>query len=295
MYKKLILFSSILILTGNHLTAQIDEFRNSWQQTVDSTNANFFKAQYLNISKEQLFELFDNLPSFEMFRDNYFTTGVPTNKAIDKNTADIKFQISVIQRLTKSILPLNTSLMLSYTQKSFWNAYENSSPFSDNNYNPGLMLMRPILYNNHLKGIGTLAFEHESNGLDSIKSRSWNYLTVSGVYFFNASFSVQAKLWAGKLGSENMDLYKYKGYGLLAINYRDLRDRFGCSLILNPNSNLSSINTQFELNFRPSKKANQYLFLQWYNGYAEGLLEYNKYSSMLRVGICIKPPIRSLY
>lgn len=295
MYKRLIVIFSIVILMGSQSTAQVKAFKNLWQQTVDSTNAHFFKAQYLNIDKAQLFDLFDNLPSFGIFRDNYFSTGVPTNQTIKNNTADVKYQISVLQRLTKSILPFNTSLMLSYSQKSFWNVYENSSPFSDNNYNPGLMLMRPVLHKNQLMGLAMIAFEHESNGLDSLKSRSWNYLTVSGVYFFNASFSVQVKAWAGKMGTGNDDLYKYKGYGLLAINFRDLNDRFGCSLIVNPTSDISRVNTQFELNFRPNKNSNQYLFLQWYNGYAEGLLAYREYSSMVRIGICIKPPMRSFY
>ena len=44
-----------------------------------------------------------------------------------------------------------------------------------------------------------------------------------------------------------------------------------------------------------SSKSNQYLFIQWYNGYGESLLDYNKYSSMVRAGICIKPPLRNLY
>lgn len=295
MFKKLIVIFGLVIITGTQLNAQIKEFRGLWKQTIDSTNANFFKPQYLNIDKEQLFDLFDNLPSFGIFKDNYLSTGVPTNQAIGRSTADVKYQISILQRLTKSILPFNTSLLLSYSQKSFWNVYENSSPFSDNNYNPGLMLMRPILHKNQLMGMAMIAFEHESNGLDSLKSRSWNYLTISGVYFFNASFSVQVKAWAGKMGTGNEDLYKYRGYGLLAVNFRTLNDRFGCSLIINPTSDISRVNTQFELNFRPNKNSNQYLFLQWYNGYAEGLLAYKSYSSMVRIGICIKPPMRSFY
>ncbi len=65
----------------------------------------------------------NNQPSFGIYRDNYFITGVPTNQKINKYTADAKFQISFRQILFKSILPKNNLLALTYTQKSFWNIY----------------------------------------------------------------------------------------------------------------------------------------------------------------------------
>ena len=40
---------------------------------------------------------------------------------------------------------------------------------------------------------------------------------------------------------------------------------------------------------------NQYFFIQYYNGYGEGLLDYNKFHSRLRVGFVIKPQNFSNY
>ncbi|MDE5634474.1 MAG: phospholipase A, partial [Muribaculaceae bacterium] len=48
-----------------------------------------------------------------------------------------------------------------------------------------------------------------------------------------------------------------------------------------------------EVAYRFSTKSNQYLFAQYYNGYGEGLLDYKKYHSQLRVGIVIKPTLFS--
>ncbi|MFR7812064.1 MAG: phospholipase A, partial [Butyricimonas faecihominis] len=107
-------------------------------------------------------ELFDNTPSFSIFRDIYFVTGVPTNRKIDKHSSEAKFQISIRQRLTKSILPFKTFLYLTYTQRSFWDIYGKSSPFLDNNFNPGLSLSKALIYRNQLMGIAVLSFEHES-------------------------------------------------------------------------------------------------------------------------------------
>lgn len=248
------------------------------------------------IDEKSALELFDNTPSFGIFRDNYFVTGIPTNHKIDKNTADAKFQISIRQRLTKSILPFKTFLYLTYTQRSFWDVYGKSSPFLDNNFNPGLSLSKAVIYRNHLMGIAVLSFEHESNGRDSLASRSWNYISLSGSWFIDYRFSVQLKVWGGWVDKEgNPDLLKYKGYGFVAFNYQSANERLWCSAVINPRRQFVDMNTTLEVNFKPSRNANEYLFVQFYNGYAENLLEYNRYVSMVRFGICIKPVLRNYY
>jgi phospholipase A1 len=288
----------------SNLFAQFKEVEEMWMHQLDTANkVNFTKPAYLKIDEKEILNLLDKQPSFGMYKDNYIISGVPTNDAINKYTADIKFQVSIRQRLTKSVLPFNTFLLLTYTQKSFWDIYKKSAPFEDNNYNPGLALVKPIIYKNQLRGAASFVLEHESNGKDSLDSRGWNYVVLSGVYFFNANWSLQAKLWAGFLdqgepeldGGGNPDLFKYRGYGLVAVNYRSFNDKVRVSAIINPRSKFGDFNTQLELNLKLNSKANQYLFVQWYQGYAESLLEYNRFTSMVRVGICIKPPMRNFY
>jgi phospholipase A1 len=300
--KQLIIVIFSFFICSSH--AQVKEIEEMWRNQVDSAKTDFTHPMYFEINDfDKILELIDNLPSFGMYRDNYVISGFPVNEKITKYSADIKFQISVRQRLTKTVLPYNTFLMLTYTQKSFWDVYAKSSPFRDSNYNPGLSLIKPVIYKNQLRGMAAIAFEHESNGKDSLESRGWNYFVLSGHYFFNAYFSVQPKIWAGWLdrgddgleGGGNTDLYKYRGYGLIAFNYRSLNDKFGVSAIINPRNKFKNFNTQIELNFKLNFKANQYFFIQWYNGYGESLLEYNKYTSMIRAGICIKPPLKNVY
>ena len=48
-------------------------------------------------------------------------------------------------------------------------------------------------------------------------------------------------------------------------------------------------NTSIDLNYRLFKRDNQYLFLQYYNGYGEGLLAYKEFHTQIRVGICLSP------
>lgn len=287
----------LLLFCNSGLYAQdLTDIEEDLLRQQGEQSGSIIKPAYFYMDKQTIIRVLDRAPSFGMFRDNYFITGIPTNKEINGQTADAKFQISIRQRLTKTTLPLETFLMLTYTQKSFWNIYDNSSPFTDNNYNPGLSLSTPIMRNNQLRGMTVISLEHESNGKDSLDSRSWNYLALSATYFFNFYFSGQAKVWPALIdGENNQDLYKYRGYGLLAFNFRTLNDRFWCSLIINPRDRLRSYNTTVELNFKLSPKSNPYLFLQWYNGYGENLLNYNQYTSMVRIGICMKPPMWNFY
>lgn len=87
----------------------------------------------------------------------------------------------------------------------------------------------------------------------------------------------------------------YKGYGLLALNYQSKSDRLWVSLILNPTNKFNNVNTTVEINFKPGANVNQFLFLQYFSGYGENMLDYTHYLSMVRLGICIKPSIKNFY
>ena len=89
---------------------------------------------------------FDNGPYFGLYKDNYFTVGTTLlpHQPPSKTNSDVKFQISIAQRLTKSKLPWNTFLFLMYTQKTFWNVFEESPPMRDMNFNPGIGISKPF-------------------------------------------------------------------------------------------------------------------------------------------------------
>lgn len=222
---------------------------------------------YLHIDEKNALKLFDEEPSFGIFRDNYFTTAIPFNQPINHKTADAKFQISIRQRLTKSILPFNTFLYVTYTQKSFWHIYRTSLPFRDNNFNPGLSIGKLIIRNNQLKEITIFSFEHESNGRDSIDSRDWNYFLFSFTHFFKMRFSAEAKAWAGWIDKKgNPRLLRYKDYDLIALNYQSADERLWCSLILYLRNKFINFNTIVEFNYKLRKQDNPYLFIQCYPG-----------------------------
>ena len=147
---------------------------------------------------------------FGLYKDNYFIFGPSISQKPNRENTNIKFQISIAQKLTKSTLPWGTYLYLYYTQKVFWNVLQNSMPMTDLNFNPGVGLAKPVFIKDRFIGKLTLQLEHESNGRDGEESRSWNKVTFGGSVMVDPNFIVYGKFWIPIIdGVNNKDILKY--------------------------------------------------------------------------------------
>ena len=243
------------------------------------------------INKKSVDSIIKKAPSFSIHEDNYFISGIPLNEDINKSTADAKYQISFKQLMTRNTLPWDTYLFLTYTQKAFWNIYENSSPFQEINFNPGVGLGKPI-YNNkkRLVGLASVSFEHESNGRDSIFSRSWNSIRLKYSTMIGEKTTITAEAWAPFLYKDgNPDLFDYIGPAELNIEHDFIPKRLIGKLMLRKGLEWNWQGAyRARLLYRPFKMSNQYFMLEWFNGYAESLINYNEHVNMIRIGYVIK-------
>lgn len=246
-------------------------------------------SQFLN--KAEVKEYFKTSPSFSIYKDNYFIGGIPLNTAIDKNTADVKYQVSVRQVVTPSPLPLNTHLVASYTQKSFWNIWANSSPFEEINFNPAIGLYKAVFSKkDEVIGMMSLVVEHQSNGRDSIFSRSWNTINYSYIARIGENTLLRSEVWF-PMGykSDNPRLLDYVGLFNLKLmhdfipNKLSAEVRFRKGLKFNGNGSLRT-----RIYYNPFGKTQQYLMLEWYMGHAENLLDYMEFRNRVRLGFVIK-------
>lgn len=240
---------------------------------------------------------FSNQPYFGLYKDNYFIFGPSVGPKPTKENTNIKFQISIAQRLTRSTLPWGTYLYLFYSQKCFWNVLENSMPMTDLNFNPGIGLTKPLFVKNRYIGKMSLIVEHESNGRDSIQSRSWNKISLAAHIYVTPNLMVHGKVWIPIVdGENNRDLLKYAGIFQTGFQVMSNDRRFTGGVVLTKRQGWNlNFNTTLEFCWRIFKGDNQYFFVQYYNGYGEGLLAYKEFHSQLRAGICIKPKLFSEY
>ncbi|CCX44447.1 phospholipase A1 superfamily [Prevotella sp. CAG:1031] len=240
---------------------------------------------------------FDRGPYFGLYKDNYFIFGTSVNHTPTKTNTDIKFQISIQQRLTRSTLPFGTYLYLFYSQKCWWNVLENSMPMVDLNFNPGIGLAKPLFVKNRYVGKVTLMAEHESNGRDGLASRSWNKISLAASIMIDPQVTVHGKVWIPIVdGQNNRDILDYSGIYQVGTEFTSRNRRFTASVVLVKRRGWKlNYNTIIELGYRIFRRDNQFLFLQFYNGYGECMLDYNQFRSRVRVGIVIKPRLFSEY
>ena len=294
----LLVFLTITLIISSNMRAQTIAMDDTLQESINQRlkKLSIFEEEQIEVNEEDILKQIDNKPAFGIYRDNYFTTGIPLNQSINKNTADALFQVSIRHRMTKSRLPFNTFLYLTYTQKSFWDIYDKSAPFRDNNYNPSLGLAKYIIHNNLLKGAAFLQIEHESNGRAGVESRSWNMISLSSKYFFNSQLTLGIKLWIPIVdGEENRDLITYRGVGSLSANYRSKDKRWWFTGEITPRKKIGDFNTSLTAAFKISIKSNQYLYVRFYDGRGENLLDYKKYNLNIRVGFCVKPDFQNIF
>lgn len=249
----------------------------------------------LQLNSDSIREDFDNRPFFGLYKDNYFVFGPSIAHRPSAQNTNVKFQISIAQRLSKSVLPFGTYAYLFYSQKCFWNVLENSMPMTDLNFNPGLGLAKPLFVRDKFIGKVMLVLEHESNGRDGDDSRSWNKISLGANIMIGPNLMVHGKFWIPIVdGENNRDILDYSGIYQIGMQMQSLNQRFtgSVTLVKRRGWNLN-YNVIAELGMRMWKNANEFLFVQLYNGYGEGLLEYNKFHSQLRVGLLIKPDLFS--
>lgn len=266
----------VIIIAGMNLPAmgQIVTSEKSEAQIADSIRAEL-----------------DSRPYFSLYKDTYFVGGTVLGGKPTIHNSDVKFQISFQQRLTKSVLPWHSYLYLFYTQKAMWNVLERSLPFHDLNFNPGIGISRFIILKNRLVGKATLIVEHESNGKDGIESRSWNKISLAAEAYISPQLMAHAKFWIPIIDGEyNRDILKYSGIsqaGFQAIS-NDNKWVLDMTMVKRKGWNFN-FNTIVQLGYRINNNSNQFIMLQYYNGYGETMLDYNQYHSRIRFGLLIRP------
>lgn len=191
--------------------------------------------------------------------------------------------------------PWLASLHFAYTQTSLWNLSDDSAPFEDSSYRPSFFF--DIQGNNELSLMPAFVrtgYEHESNGQADEESRSMDTAYIWpfwGGQYRGRDWFVAPKIWTYLVkGGENPDISKYRGYSEIYFQYGN-EDSWLIATKFRP-GRLSHSAYQVELSW-PTRKAifsrtGGFLFLQYFDGYGESLLNYNERSDrQIRIGFAI--------
>jgi phospholipase A1/A2 len=223
-------------------------------------------------------------------------TILDTDRDAESQNIEAKFQISFKVKLWEDILGKNMDLWFAYTQLSFWQVYNKtfSSPFRESNYEPELLLNFRTDYNLFgLKGrIVNVGINHQSNGRGQMLSRSWNRI-VATAGFERGNFNLLLKTWyrlpESRHEDDNPKIMKYMGYGELWGTYYWGKHRFGIMFRnnLRTSDNKGAIQLDWSFPFPFAKNDRVSGYIQYFNGYGESLLDYDKSINRIGVGLML--------
>ena len=233
-------------------------------------------------------------PVLGLWKHSYIATGFATNRPVSQYSSDVKFQLSMALRLWS--INGKVDFFATYSQRSIWDIYQKSCPFRETAYNPGLW----VAWQTGKKVRLLFGIEHESNGLGDENSRSFNYATVASLYEPLPRWRFGARAWYGYFFHNediNQKYFRYRGVMQLWATFHTLNDRFSVTALVNPTVTFTRYNAQVEASWKMVKRGDWLpsLFVQYCYGYGETMIDYNRLSSKIRVGISLTNNKLNLY
>jgi phospholipase A1 len=216
--------------------------------------------------------------------------------------ANARFQFSFKFRVLTPVGNVSDvwhDLYFGYTQTSLWDLHSLSKPFYDTSYKPTVFFYRES-FERKLAWVDRLGMQfgvqHESNGQSVARSRSLNSFYLTPIFAWNLPRGWQLAL-APRLNTyinkdENPDIAHYRGYvewGLSAEH----RAGFKLSAYVRKGNatgyGSAELNASWALDSLFPELGGRVL-LQYFNGWGESLLDYNKRRpDQLRLGFMLVP------
>lgn len=213
---------------------------------------------------------------------------------------EVKFQVSFKTPFWEQPFGENTALFFAYTGQSYWQAYNSdvSSPFRETNHEPEIFAAWATDWKvgGWQVPLFTAGVAHQSNGQSGLRSRSWNRIYTEmafekdrWVILFKPWWRIPEKRKEDPLqpdGDDNPDIDDYMGYFELYSAYKWDEQNFGIML----RNNLRSDNkgaVQLDWTFPLDDEGKLRGYVQYFNGYGESLIDYNRHVNRLGVGFVL--------
>ena len=217
-----------------------------------------------------------------------------------RHGADARFQLSFKYRLfdpessLSRFSPLFSNLYFTYTQTSLWDLGEDSSPFRDTSYRPGLYYGWAGSGKDGRPDDWRLGLEHESNGQSGADSRSINIAYLRPIWHMDMAhgrrLTFMPKFYDYLDKSDNDDIQRYRGYADWIVRYGREDGLIVNGVYRQGTAGYASgqLDLSYPLSARIFARTGTFVHLQLFSGYGETLLDYNRdRDTQLRIGFSI--------
>ena len=213
------------------------------------------------------------------------------NPDFRNESAEAQFQVSLKVPVMLDLLGDRMDIYAAYTNRSFWQVYndEESQPFRETNHEPEIWAQFENDYSlfgfrNVVNSVGLI---HQSNGRSGVLSRSWNRLFGNFV-FQRRNIAFGFKPWIIiDDANENDDIEDYLGHGEFRIGWAD--DGHVLALMLRNQLESGFDRGAVEMSWSFPLFDYPYLkgYVQYFYGYGESLVDYDRKVNRLGVGISL--------
>lgn len=246
--------------------------------TFMSHKPNYFLFGAMN------FKGYDSQPYQEQYR----------NDEIEARDAETQFQISFKFPLAIGLFNQPLDLYAAYTNRSFWQLFSTdiSSPFRETNHEPEVWLQMPSDWQlagirNKLNMVGIV---HQSNGQGGVLSRSWNRVYANAIFEIG-DLALDIKPWI-RLPEEdekddNPDITDFLGHCELRAAYAIKGHTLSLMLRNNLESGFKNGAVEFGWSFPFGSYDLIKGYIQYFSGYGESLIDYNRYVNRVGVGFLL--------
>lgn len=281
------------------IPSRIAATANSSNQTAPDTESSAAppKAKALNKRIDEEKQGNSNAFLIRAYKPNYFLPVTYTTNRLDNPVYDFKpqqieskFQLSFQFNWWDHPLGTDSRFYFAYTQLSLWQTYNTkSAPFRETDYEPEAGL--DVTINQDLMGLNfrklRASFIHQSNGQGGLRSRSWNRLALQTAFGWG-NFAGALRGWyripESRTTDDNPDITNYLGYGDLILAYKFPTGTLSATLRNNLKSdNRGSIEIDYSFPFNKHIKG----YVQYFNGYGESLIDYNRSINRIGIGIAL--------
>ena len=208
---------------------------------------------------------------------------------------EAEMQVSFLILLNEKLLNSNFDLFFGFTQRSWWQVYNDSwsRPFRETNYEPEVFV-RNVLDSPYILPFGAklllydIGIAHQSNGQIQELSRSWNRVFIRmGLMLgdLGARISLWQRIPEKRTLDDNPDVYKYLGYG--EIDFAYTKENFQSKLRIIPGIEKQGAELSLSL---PWKEGLRFYTKMGY-GYGLSLIDYNYNNSKIGFGFTLTDPL----
>lgn len=254
-------------------------------------------------------EALDNLFAITQHRQNYllpFTHIKNPNSAGNQDlteenvdSKEAKFQLSMKLPLYMEDTGFD-GVYFGFTLTSFWQLYnsEVSKPFRETNYEPEVFWQKTGDYSvlGYKFNTFQVGFNHMSNGQSGLRSRSWNRIFASivfsdddDIYYLKTWYRVPEDEKEDPLdpsGDDNPDIQDF--YGRFEFGYGRKIGAFKMLALWRNNLDFNDNRGSIQLDVTYPMSDRYELLIQYFNGYGDSLIDYNRSQERIGLGFQVK-------